>query len=265
MSRPGAARRSGGLRVTLLGTGTSTGVPRIACDCRVCTSTDPRNRRLRAGVWLQTVDASLLVDTSPDLRQQALTHRIRCLDAVLFTHSHADHIYGLDDVRVFNFIQRTELPCYGSPETLRAVRRYFAYVFEAGQEGGGKPLLALRPVSGPFEAAGERVVPVPAWHGSMEVYGYRVRGFALVTDVSSIPESSLGLLQDLDVLVLGALRYRSHPTHFNFEQAVEMARRIGARRTVFTHISHEVDHGDPQVALPAGVEIGHDGLVFELP
>jgi len=254
----------GGLRVTLLGTGTSTGVPRIACDCPVCTSDDPRNHRLRAGVLLETAGGTVLVDASPDLRQQALTHRIRRLDAVLFTHAHADHIYGLDDVRVFNFIQRTELPCYGSPQTLRAVRRYFAYVFEAGQAGGGKPLLVLRPVSKPFAVAGERVVPVPVWHGEMPVYGYRVRDFALVTDVSAIPESSLALLRGLDILVLGALRYTPHPTHFNFEQAVAMAARIGARRTVFTHVSHEVDHAAPKVALPAGVEIGYDGLVFEL-
>jgi phosphoribosyl 1,2-cyclic phosphate phosphodiesterase len=259
------APSAGGLRVTLLGTGTSTGVPRIACDCPVCTSDDPRNKRLRAGVLLEGPGGSLLVDTSPDLRQQALTHDLRRLDAVLFTHSHADHIYGLDDVRVFNFIQRREMPCFGSPATLRAIRRYFAYVFEAGQAGGGKPLLALRPVTGPFEAAGERVVPVPAWHGEMPVYGYRVRDFALVTDVSAIPETSLELLAGLDVLVLGALRYTPHPTHFNFDEAVEMAGRIAARRTVFTHISHEVDHAAPKVALPDGVEIGYDGQVFELP
>lgn len=253
------------LRVTLMGTGTSTGVPRIACDCPVCTSDDPRNQRLRTGVLLQTGDGgTVVIDTSPDFRRQALTHDLRRLDAVLYTHPHADHVYGLDDVRIFNFLQRAELPCYGSRQTLDAIRRYFAYVFEDTQAGGGKPRLRLVPVRQPFEVVGRRVVPVPVWHGEMEVYGYRVGDFALVTDVSAIPDASLGLLRGLDVLVLGALRYRPHPTHLNFEQAFVVARRIGARRTVLTHISHEVDHTAPAVALPDGVEIGHDGLVFEL-
>lgn len=251
------------LRVTLMGTGTSTGVPRIACDCAVCTSADPRNRRLRAGVLLETAAGTAVVDTSPDLRQQALTHRIRRLDAILFTHPHADHVYGLDDVRIFNFLQRRDLPCYGSAETLAAIRRTFAYVWEQGQHGGGKPRLELVPVDGPFTAIGETVVPLPAWHGRMPVTGYRLRGFALLTDVSEIPDATWPLLAGLEVLVLGALRYTPHPTHFNFEQAVAVARRIGARRTYLTHVSHEVDHAAPKVDLPPGVEIAHDGLAFD--
>jgi len=251
------------LAVTLMGTGTSTGVPRIACDCPVCTSDDPRNRRLRAGVLLETAAGTAVIDTSPDLRRQALTYRIRRLDAVLFTHPHADHVYGLDDVRIFNFLQRRDLPCYGSPETLDAVRRFFSYVWEDGQHGGGKPVLRLVPVDGPFAEIGEEIVPLPAWHGRMPVLGYRLRDFALLTDVSEIPGSTWPLLAGLEVLVLGALRYTPHPTHFNFEQAVVVARRIGARRTFFTHISHEVDHAAPKVALPEGVEIAYDGLRFE--
>ncbi len=252
------------LRVTLTGTGTSTGVPRVACDCPVCTSDDPRNRRLRAGVLLESDGGTLLVDASPDLRQQLLTHDVRRVGGVLFTHAHADHIYGLDDVRIFNFIQRADMPCYGSEETLAAVRRYFGYAFEDGEEGGGKPRLHLVPVRGPFAAAGRTWVPVPVWHGSMEVFGYRSGGFALVTDVNAIPEASFDLLAGLDVLVLGALRYRPHPTHFNFEEAFAAARRVGARRTILTHLCHEVDHGAPAVPLPAGVELGHDGLAFEV-
>ena len=252
------------LRVTLMGTGTSTGVPRIACDCPVCTSPDPRNKRLRAGVLLEGGAAPLLIDASPDLRQQLLAHDVRRVGGVLFTHSHADHVYGLDDVRIFNFIQRADMPCYGSPQTLDAIRRYFAYVFEAGESGGGKPRLRLVPVREPFTAAGLTVVPVPVWHGEMEVYGYRCGGFALVTDVNAIPEASWELLAGLDVLVLGALRFRPHPTHFDFAEAFEVARRIGARRTILTHICHEVDHGAPAVPLPEGVEIGYDGLAFEV-
>jgi len=252
------------LRVTLMGTGTSTGVPRIACDCPVCTSSDPRNRRLRTGVLLESADGTLLVDTSPDLRQQLLTHDVRQVSAVLFTHSHADHIYGLDDLRIFNFLQRSDMPCYGSPETLEKIRRYFGYVFEDGESGGGKPRLRLLPVREPFAVAGRTLVPVPVWHGEMEVYGYRSGGFALVTDVNAIPEASYALLAGVEVLVLGALRYRPHPTHFNFTEAFAVAERIGARRTILTHICHEVDHGAPAVPLPDGVEIGHDGLVFEV-
>jgi phosphoribosyl 1,2-cyclic phosphate phosphodiesterase len=252
------------LRVTLTGTGTSTGVPRVACDCPVCTSPDPRNRRLRTGALLEADGGTLLIDASPDLRQQLLTHDVRRVDGVLFTHPHADHVYGLDDVRIFNFLQRSDMPCYGSTGTLAALRRYFGYVFEDGEEGGGKPRLRLLPVREPFAAAGRTWVPVPVWHGSMEVFGYRSGGFALVTDVNRIPETSFALLAGVEVLVLGALRYRPHPTHFNFDEAIAAARRIGARRTLLTHLCHEVDHAAPAVPLPEGVELAHDGLVFEV-
>lgn len=255
----------GEIRVTLMGTGTSTGVPRIACDCPVCTSPDPRNRRLRAGVLVETARGNLLIDTSPDLRLQALENDVRRVDGVLYTHAHADHIYGLDDLRVFNFIQGSELPCYGSRQTLATVRRYFAYVFDDVPQESSKPHLSLVPVREPFEVLGTEVVPVPVWHGGMEVYGYRLGGFALVTDVSRIPDAGYELLEGLDVLVLGALRHRPHPTHLSFEQALSEARRIGARRTLLTHVSHEVDHAAPGVALPEGVEIAHDGLTFAVP
>lgn len=265
------------LRVTLLGTGTSTGVPRIACDCAVCTSADPRNKRLRAGVRIDVVGegrggagggtggGTILVDTSPDLRHQALAHDIRRVDAVLFTHAHADHVYGLDDLRVFNFLQQASIPLYGSAATLAAVRRSFAYAWEEGQEGGGKPHFDLVPVDGPFELLGRRVEPLPVWHGELEVTAYRLGGFALVTDVSAIPEPSLERLRGLDVLVLGALRQRPHPTHFNLEEAVAVAAELGAKRTVFTHIAHEVDAAAPGVELPEGVELGWDGMRFEVP
>jgi phosphoribosyl 1,2-cyclic phosphate phosphodiesterase len=258
------------LEITLLGTGTSTGVPRIACDCAVCTSTDPRNRRLRAGVRIDVLDeggdprGTLLVDTSPDLREQALTHDIRRVDAVLFTHAHADHVYGLDDVRVFNFIQHRAIPLYGSAATLAAVRRSFAYVWEKGQEGGGKPLLEPVPVAAPFELLGRTVEPLPVWHGDLEVTAYRIGGFALVTDVSVIPEETMARLAGLDLLVLGALRYRRHSTHLSIGEAVEVARRLGARRTVLTHIAHEVDATAPELELPPGVELGWDGMRFEV-
>jgi phosphoribosyl 1,2-cyclic phosphate phosphodiesterase len=251
-------------RLILLGSGTSTGIPVIGCDCPVCTSTDPRNRRMRPGLELDLPGGTLIFDTSPDFREQALRFGIRRIDAVLYTHPHADHVFGLDDLRAFNFRQRSSIPCYGSPFTLERLRNIFSYVFEECQEGGGKPRLDLEPVEAPFELLGERVVPIPVRHGEMEVYGYRIGGFALVTDVNSIPESSFALLEGVEVLVLSALRWRPHPTHYSVDEALEVAARIGARRTLFTHIAHEVEHGELERKLPKGVEVGHDGLVVEL-
>ncbi|HSS50716.1 MAG TPA: MBL fold metallo-hydrolase [Thermoanaerobaculia bacterium] len=250
-------------RVTMLGSGTSTGVPVIGCTCDVCRSGNPRNKRWRVGLKLEIGDRIALVDTPTDLRAQALRFGLPRVDAVLFTHAHADHVFGLDDVRIFNFRQRAAIPCYGSEATLARIRRMFAYVFEAGQEGGGKPQLELIPVEAPFELLGRTVVPVPVWHGQLEVYGYRIGSFAYVTDTNLIPEESFRLLAGVEVLILDALRYRPHPTHFSFEEALAAAARVGARRTIFTHLTHEVDHDSLAVPLPPGVELGYDGLVFD--
>jgi phosphoribosyl 1,2-cyclic phosphate phosphodiesterase len=251
-------------RFTMLGSGTSSGVPVIGCDCAVCRSTDPRNRRTRAGILLELPGGNLVIDTSPDFREQALRHRIRRVDGVLFTHPHADHVFGLDDLRIFNFLQRAPIACFGSASTMGRLREVFAYAFDDSPEGGGKPKLDFRAVREPFDWIGERIVPVPVMHGDMEVFGYRIGGFACVTDVSRIPDEAYEALAALDLLVLSALRYRPHPTHFSIAEAVEVALRIGAKRTLFTHIAHDVDHTRLEVELPPGIEIGHDGLVVEL-
>jgi phosphoribosyl 1,2-cyclic phosphate phosphodiesterase len=247
-----------------MGSGTSSGVPVIGCECAVCTSDNPKNQRSRAGLKLELDDRVLLVDTPTDLRQQALRFGIPRIDGILFTHAHADHIFGLDDVRIFNFRQRSSIPCYGSAATLGALRRTFAYVFEPNEWGGGKPKLDLVEIEGALELFGQEIVPVPVLHGDLPVYGYRLGAFGYVTDCSHIPQASLKLLSGLDVLVLGALRYREHPTHFSISQAIEVASRIGAERTFLTHLAHEVDHDRPQVELPSSVAFGYDGLVFEL-
>ncbi len=250
-------------RVTMLGSGTSTGVPVIGCACAVCTSDNPRNKRWRVGLKLEMGGSVVLVDTPTDLRAQALRFGLPRVDAVLFTHAHADHVFGLDDVRIFNFRQRMSIPCYGSEATLARIRRMFAYIFEAGEEGGGKPKLDLISVETPFQLLGRTVVPVPVWHGSLEVYGYRIGSFAYVTDCNRIPEESFRLLAGVEVLILDALRYRSHPTHFSVEEALAAAARVGARRTILTHLTHDVDHDAPAVPLPPGVELGYDGLAFD--
>jgi phosphoribosyl 1,2-cyclic phosphate phosphodiesterase len=252
------------LRVTMLGSGTSTGVPVIGCPCAVCQSDNPKNKRWRTGLKLEMAEGVLLVDTPTDLRAQALRFGLPRVDAVLFTHSHADHIFGLDDVRIFNFRQQAAIPCFGSEPTLRNIRRTFAYVFESTQEGGGKPQLDLVPVREPFEVLGRRVVPVPVWHGSMEVFGYRIGRFAYVTDCNLIPETSYRLLEGVEVLILDALRWRPHSTHFSVEEAMEAAARIGARRTILTHLTHDVDYDAPRVPLAPGVEFGYDGLAFDV-
>lgn len=255
------------MRVTMLGTGTSAGTPVIGCDCSVCTSENPKNKRLRCGLKLEVGQAVVLVDTSTDLRQQALRFGLPRVDAVLYTHAHADHIFGADDLRIFNYRQRSAIRCYGSPFTLRSFRRTFSYVFERPEGGGvgARPRFHLVEVEEPFEVAGRRVVPVPVIHGDMEVSAYRFDSFAYVTDCGEIPPASLELLRGVEVLILGALRYRSHPAHLSVAQAVEVASEIGAGRTVLTHMNHEIDHEAPEVLLPRGVELGYDGLSFEIP
>lgn len=251
-------------RVTMLGSGTSTGVPVIGCSCDVCTSSDARNRRLRTGLKIEADDRVVLIDTPTDLRQQALRFGLPRVDAVVFTHAHADHTLGLDELRIFNFRQRMTIPCFGSESTLAAIRQHFAYVFESQVEGGGTPQLDLFPVESAFQAAGLELVPIPVRHGSIEVFGYRLGGFAYVTDCSEIPESSFELLEGIEILILGALRHRRHSTHFSIEQAIDAARRIGAERTIFTHMSHEVEFASTSAELPSGVELGVDGLQLDV-
>jgi phosphoribosyl 1,2-cyclic phosphate phosphodiesterase len=251
------------VHVTFLGTGTSTGVPVPTCTCEVCRSTDPRDARLRPSVLLRWDDVSVLVDTATDFRQQALRQGLMSLDAVFYTHAHADHIFGLDDLRMFNWRRGGAIPVYGSAITLAALRRTFWYVFEEVEAGGGKPLLELHEVRAEFALHGRTVVPVPLQHGRLPILGYRIGGFAYLTDVSAIPEASYALLGDLDVLVLSALRHRPHPTHLHLARALEEAARIGAARTLFTHIAHEVAHAAVAATLPPGVELAYDGLSIE--
>jgi phosphoribosyl 1,2-cyclic phosphate phosphodiesterase len=258
------------MRVTFLGTGTSHGIPMVGCECAVCTSPNSKNNRLRCSVLVRHGDAHLLVDTATEFRIQAIRHRIRRLDAIVFTHAHADHIGGLDDVRVFSYRGRGAVPIYGDAETLHAIRTRFDYVFMETQAGGGKPQLSLQEVTPlvPLELFGMRILPVPVHHGELAILALRfedrARTFAYVTDVSSIPEESKPYLCSLDVLVLDALRHRPHPTHFSLEEAISAAHELRAGRTYFTHMAHDLEHEATNASLPPGMELAYDGLEIEL-
>ncbi len=254
------------IRVVCLGTGTSHGIPMIGCDCPVCTSDDPCDRRTRPGIAVSWADRTVLIDTPPDLRLQCVANDVRRADAILFTHHHADHITGLDDVRRFNWLMGRPLGCYGMPVTLDSIRRMFRYAFEDDPDyPSHKPELKLVPIDDqPFDLFGIKVTPIPLMHGPMPVLGYRFGRFAYCTDCSHIPDTSLALLDGLEVLILDALRIRPHPTHFNLEQAVEMAQRIAAGRTYFTHIAHEISHQTVSAQLPPNIHLAYDGLTFTL-
>ncbi len=249
--------------ILFLGTGTSQGIPAIGCSCDSCTSTDPRNQRTRPSILVQTQGRNLLIDVSPDFRQQMLRHAVTRIDSILMTHHHFDHIGGFDDLRAYNFLQREALPLYATTRTITELRTTFRYAFGAvEQEGGGVPSVTTHGITAgvPFHAHGVHVIPVEVMHGVLPVLGFRIGDVAYVTDTNAIPEPALAQLGNLDVLVLDALRLRPHPTHFSLEEAVEMASRIGARRTLFTHIAHNIHHERDSVLLPDGMAFAHDGL-----
>jgi phosphoribosyl 1,2-cyclic phosphate phosphodiesterase len=268
MSSALSASLSPPLQITFLGTGTSTGVPSIGCTCAVCRSSDPRNKRLRPSISVKVLageftGATILVDTTPDMRTQVLRAGITRLDAVLITHTHADHIFGMDDIRQFNFHQKQRIPVYGTPTTLDYLCRVFSYCFTQTQEGGGKPQIDLNPIAigESFIVCGVTVTPLTVLHGTFPVTAFKFGDhFAYVTDVSAIPEETQSLLTGLETLVLGTVRYDPHPTHFGLHQAVEAAQGLGVRQTYFTHLSHHFDHATLQSELPSGIAPAYDGL-----
>lgn len=254
------------MRVTLLGTGTSHGVPVLGCECGTCQSQDSRDKRTRSSAYVEIGDeVRLLIDTATELRLQALRNRVFRVDAVLITHHHADHIGGFDDIRRFNEIQRCEIPVYANQPAVQGIARMFPYIFDDQiQLGGGKPRIKLHEVNAPFSVRGEEILPISVWHGRIPVFGYRIHNFAYVTDCSSIPEKSMALLKNLDLLVLGVLRFRPHPTHLHLENALEIIGELGPRRCILTHICHDFKHDRMADFLPHGVALGFDGQQFEL-
>jgi phosphoribosyl 1,2-cyclic phosphate phosphodiesterase len=255
------------MRITFLGTGTSVGVPMIGCHCDVCSSDDPRDKRLRTGLMIEHGERRLVVDVSPDFRQQALRERIERLDALLITHCHADHVFGLDDIRPINF-KHGAVPVHASEITWRGLRRIFSYIFEQTHVGGGLAQIVPQTIEGEFDAAGLRVTPVPVIHGRLEVTGFRFsdgrREAAFITDCNEIPVASLDKLRGLDLLVLDALRFKPHPTHLHLEQSLAYIAELKPRRALLTHLSHDFKHADAARRLPEGVELAYDGLRMEL-
>ncbi|MCC6340926.1 MAG: MBL fold metallo-hydrolase [Bryobacterales bacterium] len=253
---------NGEIRLTVLGSGTSAGVPTIGCHCKVCQSADPHDHRLRPSVALQFGGRSVVIDTTPDFRYQALRRGIDRLDAVLFTHAHADHIMGLDDTRPFNFRHGGEIPIYGSEETITVIQRVFAYIFSEKESESWVPKLRAH-VFGEndvLDLFGTAVLPIRLKHGKGTAYGFRLGGLAYLTDHSEIPEESLAKLQGLEVLFLDALRHKPHPTHSTVERSLQYVEMLRPRRTFFTHISHDLAHERTEQLLPEHVRLAYDGL-----
>jgi phosphoribosyl 1,2-cyclic phosphate phosphodiesterase len=255
------------MRITILGSGTSTGVPAIGCRCPVCRSSNPKNTRSRASIYIRRENAGLLIDTSTDLRLQAMAHGVDRIDAVLYTHAHADHVHGIDELRSFNWLQQAPIPCYGNRATIAQLKARFGYVFSNGTGGTGPvytPQLIPHELDGAQEIGGVLVEPIDIVHGQERIYGYRIGGMAYVTDCSEIPDASRSRLRGLDVLIVSAIRYDAHPTHFTLAQALAAVDDLKPRRAVLTHLSHVFDYETVNGQLPPGVELAYDGMALSV-
>ena len=252
------------MKLTFLGTGTSTGVPTVGCDCAVCTSPARHDKRTRPSLLLEYSGRTVVIDTTPDFRWQALRQKIQRVDAIIFTHAHADHVLGLDDVRPFYFRQKDPIPIYADNHSMESLRRIFTYIFEQTYPYGG--ILKVEPhlIDGPFSLWDTQLVPLPVMHGNLPVLGFRFGSGAYVTDFSSIPGPTMGLLEGLDVLILDALRHKPHPTHSTIENSLALVERLKPARAYFTHIAHELAHDETNANLPPNVRLAYDGLEVDL-
>jgi phosphoribosyl 1,2-cyclic phosphate phosphodiesterase len=248
-------------KLTFLGTGTSNGVPVIGCDCETCRSKDPRDQRMRSSVFLETnLGTKILIDVGPDFRNQALYHRIHWLDGILVSHSHQDHIGGIDELRQINFIMKKSIEIYGTETTLREIQSRFDYIFKPTQWGGGKPRLELCLVEGDLRIKEQKIVPIPVMHGQISINGYRLGSLAYITDASFISEESLKLLNGIKTLIINALRLEPHPTHFSLAEALKIIERISPQKAYLTHLTHTFLYQRDSVKLPSNIAFAYDGL-----
>ena len=249
------------MQLTMLGVGSSAGTPAVGCGCATCTSTDTRNKRTRCSSLI-TLDSgeNILIDTGPDLRNQALRENIKRVDAVLYTHTHADHLHGIDDLRAFCQIQRKQIPLYAKADAVAHITQKFGYVLREPSDFWEMPVLRIESVKAPFMLFGTQITPIPVMHGKSHIFGYRVGNIAYLTDVSEIPETSIALLQDLDILLLDCLRETTHPTHINIEQSLAYIGRIKAKQSYMIHMSHDLEYITLTDQLPKGAFVGFDGL-----
>lgn len=248
------------MEITFLGTGTSYGVPVLTCTCPVCTSTDPKNKRTRSSLWLHGKGTSLLIDTATEFRLQALRAGLRQVDGVLYTHCHADHVFGFDDLRVFSRLTKQRVPVYGNAPTIAELHEVFSYIFRQNERHEDRPWIETNVVEGPFQIGEILVQPIPVLHGTQPILGYRIGNLAYITDCSQIPPESRGLLQGLDTLILGVVGFKPHPSHLHLDGALELIRELRPRQTYFTHISHLLEHNEVSRMLPPGVALAYDGL-----
>ncbi len=252
------------MKVLFLGSGTSTGVPVIGCKCGTCSSDNPKNKRTRASILVANKGRHILIDTSTDLRFQALTYNMERIDAVFFTHAHADHIHGIDELRSFNHIQRRPIPCYGSRETMEVIRHKFHYVFDTPFQNSWIPNLQVKIVDGEINLFGLKILPLKIFHGDNTIFGYRMNDVAYLTDCSGIPESSMESLKDTALLILDATRYQPHTKHYSLDQAIKVVEELKPERAVLTHLSHVFDHCKVNSELPSGIELAYDGMEIEI-
>ena len=249
------------MQLTMLGVGSSAGTPIVGCQCTTCLSDNPRNKRLRCSAAITTDNgAVILIDTGPDLRTQALRAGLNCVDAVLYTHTHADHLHGIDDLRAFCQIQKKQIPLYGKSDAMQHIQSNFGYAIREPGEFWDLPVLSLNPIKGPFEVLGVKVTPIPVRHGYSDILGYRIGNMAYLTDVSDIPKASLDLLDGLEVLMLDCLRHEPHYTHINVEQSIAYASLIKARNTYFIHMTHDLEYEKLSAELPKNMHVSYDGL-----
>ncbi|MFO8057536.1 MAG: MBL fold metallo-hydrolase [bacterium] len=254
------------MRVTVLGCGTSTGVPVIGCPCDVCRSTDPRNHRSRSSIVVSENGQNVLVDTAPELRYQALATGITTVDAVLYTHDHADHIFGMDELRTFNFIMGRSIPVYGNEKVINRIRNVFDYIWDpSAPQGGGLPMITTTLMDGDLEVADMRIRPLSLWHGRQIILGFKFgETLAYMTDCSQVPEETMEEVRGTPVIIIDALRYRPHTTHFSVDQALEVIKELSPERAYLTHLSHSLDYNRLRSELPDGVEPAYDGLEVNL-